>query len=826
MYEYNGNEYSIEDIEQLAQESGYDDYTKYLEENPEFVLNEKNKVEDPGLKEFPPGEGYKNFLADPASAETSAGSEINMVSNSEDGSLDLQDPKNYIEAYNQQGLDEVIEAVQPAKYDEDFPKFSDFEKTSNEIIAEQYQDRFFEDGFMFSADNNFITVTAPNQETARFATQQRKSMSDFPMANRTGYRSQSEYYEQGVNNKNITAQDKIDKFIQSNQDDIISDEIKIDQNNLSQSFKNNIEDLAVNYAQENNVAVDERYPLASIRNNDPEAYAEIKKQMLDPKNQLFQTGLSEAQQDVLYGKTFDSLINTEAIDYSKEQLSIIKGLQDEGLYEGVNLANKENHISTITNKNDKAAALSWANVLTLKKQLDQATAGDSNYLTIQDKLKTALTNAEALFKQLSGDAKTQLYDPETLQRVDQNTATEEQRMGLIDYSTEYGAIQDKVADVLKQNSFETTTNHYNAHNTEYMQWFDPKNGVLSKTYDLEVTGQYDEVFQKLRKLGYVGEEKDPNVKSLKFKVKDVKLKDLMSMYNSFTPEIFRVGQNDFTKTKAEGEFGSFDELLQAQENSDLDGYIDSVRQTTLNLNAEHDAWKNLYLLNIDPSSIYKSNVSLFFEGALDATFGSDFTERTFGKSDSKILADIEGVVNNMNANLAENETEFNLTEDQKENFETTFSEELVNGLGGFVPMVAEFAAINYVTGGTASALGLTKALSKLSTVSYINKAKGAKNSINSITAAVAAKRAKKAGTTVKQWAKSKGYEKATGGFFAQTSAHLIRGLMEEGKMQMVQSQEMPVGAGVGFYIGGRFAGKLLPQFKFKGEYAALNGPFE
>ena len=98
MYKYNGNEYSIEDIEELAQEGGYDDYLAYLEDNPEFVLDEQNDIEeqveaeDPTKVEQLPGVGL-DFQQGPAEESAVVGPENvapeDMDLSSGDISLDL-----------------------------------------------------------------------------------------------------------------------------------------------------------------------------------------------------------------------------------------------------------------------------------------------------------------------------------------------------------------------------------------------------------------------------------------------------------------------------------------------------------------------------------------------------------------------------------------------------------------------------------------------------------------------------------------------------------------------------------------------------------------
>ena len=367
MYEYNGIPFSVEDIQELATTEGYDDYLEYLKDNPQYQPKQKeeveveDKVEEPTEAEQLPGVGL-DFQQGPAEESAVVGPE-NVAPEDMDlssGDISLDSPGDVVV--------EEVEIKDPETIKK-FPKFSseDFNKTSNKIIAEQYQDLFLEDGFLFKADNNFITVTAPSGAEERFPTGTRINKKN-PYSRRPSLPK----YDQ--NERDITAQGKIDNFIKNNSNDEVSKAIKADQANLTQSFQGNIEDVAVNYAEENDVAFDIRYPLASLRDN-PDAFAEVKKQLLNPNNQFFETGLSEAQQDVLYNRAFDSLVNTEANDLEIENLTVIQDLQNEGKYEATNIANKENHISTITNPREIATARNNAEIIKLQGQLGQTTAG-------------------------------------------------------------------------------------------------------------------------------------------------------------------------------------------------------------------------------------------------------------------------------------------------------------------------------------------------------------------------------------------------------------------------------------------------------------------
>ena len=66
MYEYNGKQYSIQEIESLAKKAGYDDYLSYIDDYPGFKEVEETIIEDASTEtEQLPGVGL-DFQPGPA----------------------------------------------------------------------------------------------------------------------------------------------------------------------------------------------------------------------------------------------------------------------------------------------------------------------------------------------------------------------------------------------------------------------------------------------------------------------------------------------------------------------------------------------------------------------------------------------------------------------------------------------------------------------------------------------------------------------------------------------------------------------------------------
>ena len=103
------------------------------------------------------------------------------------------------------------------------------------------------------------------------------------------------------------------------------------------------------------------------------------------------------------------------------------------------------------------------------------------------------------------------------------------------------------------------------------------------------------------------------------------------------------------------------------------------------------------------------------------------------------------------------------TEEQANNIEKVFSEQVSEGVGGFVPIMAELAAMNLVTGGTLGITGATKVLTNL---------------------------------------KSQG-------LYGKTLYHAIMAMIEEGKLQTVGFKP---GGGVAFYTIGKATSGIKQPF--------------
>jgi|TARA_R110000824_G_scaffold196341_4_gene379543 hypothetical protein len=214
--------------------------------------------------------------------------------------------------------------------------------------------------------------------------------------------------------------------------------------------------------------------------------------------------------------------------------------------------------------------------------------------------------------------------------------------------------------------------------------------------------------------------------------------------------------------------------------------FDSLNDQRRALNLRGEALDQVYLYNIDPGSIKKTNaglISQFEKTALEATFG-DVIGDIIPATQREIFDEIQDVYSDLNIQA---------TNAQKKNFERTFAMQVSEGVGAFVPELAKFALANAITGGI---LGAAKTM--------VMTAQGWK----AIT-----------------WANRLNQLKKSKSLFNRAKGLAFDAIVEEIKFKGVTQGESKTGGGVGFALGGAAVRKLIP-FRFPGASAALNPVFE
>ena len=157
----------------------------------------------------------------------------------------------------------------------------------------------------------------------------------------------------------------------------------------------------------------------------------------------------------------------------------------------------------------------------------------------------------------------------------------------------------------------------------------------------------------------------------------------------------------------------------------------SYKNWRTNIEVEQAALSELYLFNKSPEMLEKNRMADFVASAIGATglLGSD-KETKLALSTNRNTKDIvQTFANNYNDKNSDeieigNLALLSFNDKQAEALERSFTDNVIEGTGAFIPIIAEFAAIEYVTGGAATYLGITRAIDKMRRVGGVyNKMK-------------------------------------------------------------------------------------------------------
>lgn len=162
-------------------------------------------------------------------------------------------------------------------------------------------------------------------------------------------------------------------------------------------------------------------------------------------------------------------------------------------------------------------------------------------------------------------------------------------------------------------------------------------------------------------------------------------------------------------------FGGQGNLIQA-EGPDADLY----RKHRQSLDIKRAALDDLYLYNINPADIEDNIGSMFFESALVATVGEKAApDIKLGLSTGRSRLDnMQKYFNEYNATYSDLISagvlpEIVLNNEQIEALQRDWFDEAAEATGGMVPMLVEFAVLNYATGGALSLTGGARFLAQL-----------------------------------------------------------------------------------------------------------------
>jgi hypothetical protein len=293
-------------------------------------------------------------------------------------------------------------------------------------------------------------------------------------------------------------------------------------------------------------------------------------------------------------------------------------------------------------------------------------------------------------------------------------------------------------------------------------------------------------------------------------------------------DVYEVSINDLLKLNNRGVM--FDEvfektgqveLRQAGPATGISALQDDVRDygdAVINNTVEREALKNWYILNTDPAdwrrigedkgerggawSSTKQFLAAFGEGMVE-TWTEDY-DTIHSKSDK--LAVVQKIGDELGVEW---------TEEQQKNFQQTTSEFSGQTLGAVPEIAVEFAILNYITGGIASATGLSQSLMAMRMGRVIHRGKVVSRSklLDDVYAATGSKNNK----AVKDFLKSsankykngKNIYKIQGASTLEKAGALgVTMLIEEGKMQLMG---LPTGSGAAFAFSGQMLNSITSR---------------
>ena len=705
----------------------------------------------------------------------------------------------------------------------------EFKSQSNKNIASAYSQMYggSNGGFEFDYDKNNISITALNGNTVKVRT---SAMSPSDMITAASGLD----FTGGMNVQVDDSQKLINNFLKDNFDEGLNKENERNIDDFEGSIAINLEQLSYDFANEEDIAYDPTMMINSLMDKDGfrdymrknliENYAANRSVSgsgffggINPED----VGLTGSQPDAIVDRMLQQ-VATREVEMNNYNIikKYIKPLQDAGNWLEASNREKLQHIQSITDPEEKQLAQLNNRIREIQNLLNQPTGGLENSTTgdLTDELEKSIKASNLILRTVVDRDAEFLFAPDGT-RTTKGLA----KIGgiqVVDLTEDYNIAKVELKKKLDTSDFQTIQNDYRIHLAEFSGFQDDIN---TQKFDIKIKANFMQegspLAEKLFAKGYSMIDTKGRETTSEYAtegvIKGVTLKDLMAVQPGFATD-------ELIISKPENKSGEATITM-----SDLAGYVENTRQTQRRLSTEHAAWKQLYLLNVDPGSIKADDVvsqgGNFVAGILDALPGQgefgpgSFRRDYLFRTDRDDLNDAEALLDKINTTLDEGQDPFTMSAEQLDSFEEGFGEQFWTGLGGFVPMLAELGVVTYATGGMGTTLGIGNYLSKLRNVTYL--ANAGKNSVKPLSKAIVAARAKKAKMTIDAYAKSKGLTQVSGNAFNKAQALIIQGLQEEGKMALLDplfGVDMPTGAGFGFVVGGHAMRKILPTNLFKG----------
>lgn len=706
-----------------------------------------------------------------------------------------------------------------------FPKIKDFDNLASEDKIDFYNNTLNNDGWDFkkykftsslnsSIKADGVTATAPNGKSENFITS--SSASDIK----------------------ISTEKDIANFIDNNQlNKRENRKLDGERYRIQRDFNNNfVEEFERIIEKEDLNGIDDnaKSSIAALQKQKPGLFDDIRNNIIDKLE--VETSLTDYQIEDLFENVVSSKKNEQVLESS----GFLKLIHDDYKKGEYNYSwDKMVEYSTMSKVNEftdnekdlyNSIEQFKGGVLKERQEMENHPKFDENsqeYKDILEKYDNQLAGVQGKMEKVGG--KKFYYDFHTGKQIDQDFdgSSESSQFEKYDATEIVNQYRESfIEDAGGQDSENFEENLNVAYENDAVEENHFTSHVRQQNVDFEVDGKmvvnkdsYNGFVKTMERLGYpVGE--------IGSKIENIPVNVILENWNLFSGHLDNASQN--SKDLKENYLGQ-----EIKDQKDIGGYLKATKDMSMALRAKSNAWGQLKLLNIDPSS-YKRDASflgeLYTNGVVqglpwtdnymqeDAKYRIAKNRRGGSLSADQKIQNSQNLIDEVNQSFAQKGIKpIKVSKKQAENFEMSFKEEFASGAGNFTPMVGEFFVVGGIVNQALKVSKFGNYLNKLKTVEYITKS-GTKVSGSAVNAYVA-RTGKSVDDVVTQW----GLTKNAGKLWDQGKNVMIMGLIEEGKMWALDplfGTEMPRGSGFGFYIGGTAARGLLP-FKFGSQGSAF-----
>ena len=365
--------------------------------------------------------------------------------------------------------------------------------------------------------------------------------------------------------------------------------------------------------------------------------------------------ISDYRLDKIVDNAFNKVIIKESQEGEEEILNLIniKAKKDFNGDENQVLSwARKSGIAEIVDPAERRLAAAWVKVDSIKKELNRPNISPEDQIELEKLLAKNYEEASELTKEQAGDDAVFMFNP-----FEKNVSTRgSEDEGGVNVTERVISHQDRLR-ALKSGNYEAFTKRYAAHRIEMMEMRKELKQPLNVT---QTNGN------KVAGVNTLGDLVD-------------------SHFGAGIPD----GWKAYTPKSEDSGTGAIQGVYGPRE-------IEGVADEYLDLLARDKAFKNMYLLNIDPKSMKRTGFwGATWEGFLESLSNGDTVDYYSGLNDSDLLAVQQQIGD---------EAGIEWNDDQKKNFKETAKEFVGTTVGGLPVLATKFAGANVLAG---SALAIT-----------------------------------------------------------------------------------------------------------------------